>query len=135
LIIEGEQGSFKSYTAAMIAYLRWLLQGHEINWLVDTDYHQNKAKAYKILQNLGIEAYGSNKDGESIRQGIERFFEGIRTRTEDNTGVETIIFDELTTYGDYEECQDVAKSFMKFALSAPRKANYGLIAVTHSMTK
>lgn len=134
LLIEGEQGSFKSYTAAIIAYLRYYLQGHKLGWVVDSDYHQNKSKAWKILQGLEVEAYGANKNGTSIKEGIERFLEGIKVRDEDNFEVETVIFDELTTYGDYEECQEVAKSFMKFALSAPRKANYGLIAITHSMT-
>lgn len=134
LIIEGEQGSFKSYTAALIAYLRYQLKGHRIGWLVDSDYHQNKNKAWKILQPLEIEAYGANKDGESIREGIQRFLDGIQVRDEDNCDVETLIFDELTTYGDYPECESVSKNFMKFALSAPRKAAYGLIAITHSMT-
>lgn len=134
LIIEGEQGSFKSYTAAMIAYLRYYLHRHKLGWIVDSDYHQNKGKAWKILQGLEVEAYGANKNGASIKEGIERFLEGIKIRDEDNFEVETVIFDELTTYGDYEECQEVAKSFMKFALSAPRKANYGLIAITHSLT-
>lgn len=134
LIIEGEQGSFKSYTAALVAYCRYQLQGHKLGWITDTDYHQNKAKAWNILQSLEFEAYGANKNGESLREGLERFLEGIEIRDEDNFPVETLIFDELTTYGDYPECADIAKSFMKFALSAPRKANYGLIAITHSMT-
>lgn len=134
LIIEGEQGSFKSYTAALIAYIRYQLKGHKLGWIVDTDYHQNKSKAWSILQPLEFEAYGSNKNGESLREGLERFLEGIEIRDEDNFPVETLIFDELTTYGDYPECADIAKSFMKFALSAPRKAAYGLIAITHSMT-
>jgi hypothetical protein len=134
LIIEGEQGSFKSYTAALIAYLRYHLKGHKLGWLVDSDFHQNKSKAWKILQTLEIEPYGTNKDGESIREGIQRFLDGIQVRDEDSCDVETIIFDELTTYGDYPECEGVSKNFMKFALSAPRKAAYGLIAITHSMT-
>lgn len=134
LIIEGEQGSFKSYTAALIAYCRYQLKGHKLGWIVDTDYHQNKSKAWSILQPLEFEAYGSNKNGESLREGLERFLEGIEIRDEDNFAVETLIFDELTTYGDYPECEGIAKSFMKFALSAPRKAAYGLIAITHSMT-
>lgn len=134
LIIEGEQGSFKSYTAALIAYIRYQLKGHKLGWVVDTDYHQNKSKAWSILQPLEFEAYGANKNGESLREGLERFLEGIEIRDEDNFLVETLIFDELTTYGDYPECADIAKSFMKFALSAPRKASYGLIAITHSMT-
>lgn len=134
LIIEGEQGSFKSYTAALIAFIRYHLQGHKLGWIVDSDYHQNKNKAWKILQSLEFDAYGANKDGESLYEGLERFLNGIEIRDEDNFPVETIIFDELTTYGDYPECADIAKSFMKFALSAPRKAAYGLIAITHSMT-
>lgn len=134
LIIEGEQGSFKSYTAALIAYIRYQLKGHKLGWICDTDYHQNKTKAWGILQTLEFEAYGANKNGESLREGLERFLEGIEIRDEDNFPVETLIFDELTTYGDYPECADIAKSFMKFALSAPRKAAYGLIAITHSMT-
>ncbi|AFZ22383.1 hypothetical protein [Allocoleopsis franciscana] len=134
LIIEGEQGSFKSYTAALVAYIRYQLKGHKLGWVVDTDYHQNKSKAWSILQPLEFEAYGSNKNGESLRDGLERFLEGIEIRDEDNFAVETLIFDELTTYGDYAECADIAKSFMKFALSAPRKAAYGLIAITHSVT-
>ena len=134
LVIEGEQGSFKSYTAALIAYIRYQLKGHKLGWIVDTDYHQNKSKAWAILQPLEFEAYGTNKNGESLREGLERFLEGISIRDEDNFPVETLIFDELTTYGDYPECADIAKSFMKFALSAPRKAAYGLIAITHSMT-
>lgn len=134
LIIEGEQGSFKSYTAALIAYLRYQLKGHKLGWIVDSDYHQNKKKAWNILQSLEFDAYGANKDGEGIKQGIERFLSEIQTRDEDNCDVETIIFDELTTYEDYEECKDNAKSFMKFALSAPRKANFGLIAITHANT-
>ena len=134
LIIEGEQGSFKSYTAALIAFLRFHLKGHKLGWIVDSDYHQNKNKAWKILQKLGVEAYGANKNGEGIKAGIERFLEGIKIRDEDSSDIETIIFDELTTYGDYSECEQVAKSFMKFALSAPRKAAYGLIAITHAMT-
>lgn len=134
LIIEGEQGSFKSYTAALIAFIRYHLQGHKLGWIVDTDYHQNKKKAWEILQSLEFDAYGANKDGESLYEGLERFLNGIEIRDEDNFPVETLVFDELTTYGDYPECADIAKSFMKFALSAPRKANYGLIAITHSMT-
>lgn len=134
LIIEGEQGSFKSYTAALVAYCRYQLKNHKIGWIVDTDYHQNKSKAWGILQPLEVEAYGSGKNGESLRDGLERFLEGIGIRDEDNFPVETLIFDELTTYGDYPECFEVAKSFMKFALSAPRKAAYGVIAITHSMT-
>lgn len=134
LIIEGEQGSFKSYTAALIAYIRYQLVGHKLGWICDTDYHQNKNKAWSILQPLEIEAYGFPKNGESLREGLERFMEGIEIRDEDNFGIETVIFDELTTYGDYPECEDIAKKFMKFGLSAPRKAAYGLIAITHSMT-
>lgn len=134
LIIEGEQGSFKSYTAALIAYLRYQLKGHKLGWIVDSDYHQNQKKAWKILQALGIEAYGSHKNGEGIREGLERFLEGIQLRDEDSSEIETIIFDELTTYGSYPEAEDAAKEFMKFALSAPRKAAYGLIGITHSMT-
>ncbi len=134
LIIEGEQGSFKSYTAALIAYLRYQLKGHKIGWIVDSDYHQNKNKAWKILQPLEVEAYGANKDGASIRSGMKRFLDGIQIRDEDNSEIETIIFDELTTYSDYPECEEIAKNFMKFALSAPRKAAYGLIAITHSLT-
>lgn len=134
LILEGEQGSFKSYTAALIAFIRYHLQGHKLGWIVDSDYHQNKNKAWGILQSLEFEAYGANKNGSSLREGLERFLEGIEIRDEDNFPVETLIFDELTTYGDYPECADIAKSFMKFALSAPRKAAYGLIAITHSMT-
>lgn len=134
LVIEGEQGSFKSYTAALIAFIRYHLQGHKLGWIVDSDYHQNKNKAWKILQSLEFDAYGANKDGESLYEGLERFLNGIEIRDEDNFPVETIIFDELTTYGDYPECADIAKSFMKLALSAPRKAAYGLIAITHSMT-
>lgn len=134
LIIEGEMGSFKSYTAALIAFIRYHLKGHKLGWIVDCDYHQNKKKAWAILQPLEIEAYGANKNGESIREGLERFMEGIAIRDEDNFAIETLIFDELTTYGDYPECADIAESFMKFALSAPRKANYGLIAITHSTT-
>jgi hypothetical protein len=158
LIIEGEQGSFKSYTAALIAYLRYQLKGHKIGWIVDSDYHQNSQKAWKILQSLEgeaygakeieaygakeieaygankVEAYGANKDGASIRQGMKRFLDGISIRDEDTCEIETIIFDELTTYSDYPECEELAKNFMKFALSAPRKAAYGLIAITHSLT-
>ena len=134
LVIEGEQGSFKSYTAALIAFLRFHLKGHKLGWIVDSDYHQNKEKAWKILQAFDFEAYGAHKDGEGIFAGIERFLEGIKIRSEDSSSIETIIFDELTTYGDYPECDSIAKSFMKFALSAPRKAAYGLIAVTHSLT-
>lgn len=134
LIIEGEMGSFKSYTAALIAFCRYHLCGHKLGWIVDSDYHQNKKKAWHILQGLEFDAYGANKNGEGIREGLERFLNGIEVRDEDNCEIETIIFDELTTYGDYPESEDISKSFMKFALSAPRKANYGLIAITHSMT-
>lgn len=134
LIIEGEMGSFKSYTAALIAYIRHQLKGHKLAWICDTDYHQNKSKAWAILQPLEFDAYGSGKDGSSLREGIERFFEGIEVRDEEKDPIETVIFDELTTYGDYPECESVAQSFMKFALSAPRKAAYGLIGITHSMT-
>lgn len=134
LMIEGEQGSFKSYTAALIAYIRYQLKGHKLGWICDTDYHQNKSKAWSILQPLEVEAYGFPKNGESLRDGLERFMEGIKIRDEDNFPVETIIFDELTTYGDYPECADIAPSFMKFALSAPRKAAYGLIIITHAST-
>lgn len=134
LIIEGEQGSFKSYTGGLIAYIRYQLVGHKLGWICDTDYHQNKSEAWAILQPLEPDNYGANKDGESLREGIERFYEGIKIRDEKNFAVETLIFDELTTYADYRECEGVAENFMKFALSAPRKAAYGLIAITHSNT-
>ncbi|MGB7440693.1 MAG: hypothetical protein WA919_06465 [Coleofasciculaceae cyanobacterium] len=134
LLIEGEQGSFKSYTAALIAYLRYQFKEHKLGWIVDSDYHQNQTKSWKILQSLDFESYGSHKNGEGIREGLERFLDGIQTRDEDSSQIETLIFDELTTYGSYEECEQVARDFMKFALSAPRKAAYGLIGITHSMT-
>ncbi|NEQ64982.1 MAG: ATP-binding protein [Symploca sp. SIO2D2] len=134
LIIEGEQGSFKSYTAALIAYLRHKLKGHKFGWLVDSDYHQNKDKSWGILQSLGVDAYGSHKNGEGLREGIQRFLDGIEARDEDTFPTETVIIDELTTLADYPECEGMAKSFMKFALSAPRKANYGLILITHALT-
>lgn len=133
LYIIGDQGSFKSYTAAAVALTRQYLEGCKLEAIVDPHFHQNKTKAWKTLLNLQPKTYGANQNWDEINQGIQDALSRWNVRTLDDKPI-CSIFDEMTNYSLHDECKELSAELNRRILSDPRKSNEGVIIISHGFT-
>ncbi|MFQ4168180.1 hypothetical protein [Scytonema millei] len=133
LYIIGDQGSFKSYSAAAIALVRQYLEGCKLEAIIDPHFHQNKSKSWKTLLNLQPKTYGANQNWYQINQGIQDALSRWDERTLDDKPI-CSIFDEMTNYSLHEECLELSAELNRRILSDPRKSNEGVIIISHGFT-
>jgi len=133
LIITGDMGAFKSYTAASILLLRWFLFDVPCVAITDPHGHQNSKLPWEFLIKKGAVVYGSSQDWTAINIGIETAFKRWSERDLNSPKISSL-FDELTNYSKHEECKKSASELMSRVLSDPRKANEGVVIITHSVT-
>lgn len=136
VVIWGESGSYKSYTAACVVLLKHHFIGANLESIADPQWHQNRKAAWKELLTLEPKEYGeeSNWEGEadSYRCAIEDLLGRCKERDLNSEPIISV-WDELTKLGHY--LPETAKGFMPEVISSPRKANEHTILLTHALTK
>lgn len=131
IIIWGKPGSYKSYTAAVIALLKHYLIDAGIESIADIDYEQNKNSSWKYLIPLEPNVYGDGIDWESYGQAYTDAIERSKTRTLKNPPIVSI-WDELTNArGKFED----APNIIPFVIATPRKRNEHCILISHNLTQ
>ncbi|BDA76359.1 hypothetical protein CAL7716_105250 (plasmid) [Calothrix sp. PCC 7716] len=133
VIVSGDMGSGKSSFTAALVLLRFICWGIKPAMVLDPHAHQNTAEKWVFLEKLKAEIYGGEQNWVSINEGIEAIFERWKTRTEKDAW-ESIIIDELTTYGEQPECAKNAPKLIQGVIGNPRKAHDAMILITHSNT-
>lgn len=131
IIIYGNPGSAKSYTAASIAIAQEIIHESKLESIADPDYHQNKNKSWEHLKKLEPLAYGEGKNWEEYGECIDLVFASYADRTQRSPFV-THIWDEIMLLKC--ELPDRSESFMRTMIASPRKANSCEICITHSLT-
>jgi hypothetical protein len=131
LYIEGDQGSFKSFTAAALMLCRYHLNGWAIQTLIDPHYHQNKNASWKTIKDLVTETYGERQNWEQVAEGLRDLFESWGEREESKDPIIQTCVDELTNYSLHDETKELAEVLGRRVISDPRKAGDALIMITH----
>jgi len=141
VMLTGSQGSWKSFTAASIALCRVYLLDYKLASIVDPHFRKNKTKPWKHLIQHEPLVYGdliNDQDNDQeiwldINNGINDCLRRWIVDKEDSP-FKVSIFDELTGYSRREECKTSAPKLMSSVIADPRKANEGVILITHSLT-
>jgi hypothetical protein len=132
VILYGKAGSYKSYSAACIALIKFCFQKDaKLVSICDPHAHQNRDESWRHLIELEPEMYGSNENWEGYAEGIGEAFTRWGTRTLKDSPLISI-WDELTTMG--QNLPGLAPQLMPKMVSAPRKANENVILITHALT-
>jgi hypothetical protein len=133
VLIYGDMGGFKSYFGSFLALTRYYLHGYKIVSICDPHFHQNKNEAWKYLSKLGVVGYGTHQDYSEVSDCINLMYERFANRTQKDDWI-TSIWDEVTNYNLYKECQDAASIFLRKILTDPRKAHEAPIIIAHDDT-
>jgi len=133
ILIYGDMGSFKSYFAAFLALSRHYLHDHQIISITDPHFHQNCDESWKHLVKLGVKGYGSNQNYSAIGEQLNEMYDRFAYRTLKDRQL-TSIWDEVTNYSLYKECEQPAKMLLRKTMSDPRKANESPILIGHDNT-
>jgi len=133
ILIYGDMGSFKSYFAAFLALARYYLHDHQIISITDPHFHQNCDESWKYLVQLGVKGYGSHQNYSAIGEQMNAMYERFAYRTLKDEPL-TSIWDEVTNYSLYKECEQPAKMLLRKTMSDPRKANESPILIGHDNT-
>lgn len=133
ILIYGDMGSFKSYFAAFLALARHYLHDHQIISITDPHFHQNCDESWKHLVKIGVKGYGNNQNYSAIGEQLNEMYERFTYRTLKDKQL-TSIWDEVTNYSLYKECEQPAKMLLRKTMSDPRKANESPILIGHDNT-
>ena len=133
ILIYGDMGSFKSYFAAFLALSRYYLYDHQIISITDPHFHQNCDESWKHLVKLGVKGYGSNQNYSAIGEQLNEMYDRFTYRTLKDKQL-TSIWDEVTNYSLYKECEQPAKMLLRKTMSDPRKASESPILIGHDNT-
>jgi hypothetical protein len=133
ILIYGDMGFFKSYFAAFLALARHYLHDHQIISITDPHFHQNCDESWKYLVKLGVPGYGSNQNYSAIGEQLNEMYDRFAHRTLKDKQL-TSIWDEVTNYSLYKECEQPAKMLLRKTMSDPRKANESPILIGHDNT-
>lgn len=136
IVIYGESGCYKSYTAACLVLLKVRFCKAKLESIADPQWHQNRKKAWKELIQFEPVEYGESsnwyEEQNSYEDGIKTLLDRCKLRTEEDEPLISV-WDELTKLGHY--LPELAKKFMPEVVSSPRKANEHTILLTHSLTQ
>lgn len=133
ILIYGDMGSFKSFFAAFLALCRYYLFGHQIVSITDPHFHQNCDEAWKYLVALGVPGYGTHQNYAEVGQQLEEMYARFSIRTLKDDPL-TSIWDEVTNYSLYKECEQPAKMLLRKTSSDPRKSKESPIMIGHDIT-
>ena len=133
ILIYGDMGSFKSYFAAFLALSRHYLHDHQIISITDPHFYQNCDESWKYLVQLGVKGYGSNQNYSAIGEQLNEMYDRFTYRTLKDKQL-TSIWDEVTNYSLYKECEQPAKMLLRKTMSDPRKASESPILIGHDNT-